>query len=225
MYVKADDQIKQEVEQELRWDTRVEGNEIGVAVSRGVVALTGVVSSYAKKVAAQEAAHRVFGVLDVANDMQVKLPGSLARTDTEIAQAARHALEWDVLVLDEHIRSTVSDGWITLEGDVETMSQGEDAQRAVRYLQGVQGVTNKLHVHPALIKSIKSDEVKGIIEGALARRADRLAERIRVAVHEGEVTLTGNVRSYAEKRAVIGAVSHAPGVHMVKDHLLIQSFT
>ena len=75
MYVKADDQIKQEVEQELRWDTRVEGNEIGVAVSRGVVALTGVVSSYAKKVAAQEAAHRVFGVLDVANDMQVKLPG------------------------------------------------------------------------------------------------------------------------------------------------------
>ncbi len=221
MYVKADDQIKQEVEQELRWDTRVEGNEIGVAVSRGVVALTGAVSSYAKKVAAQEAAHRVFGVLDVANDMQVKLPGSFARTDTEIAQAARHALEWDVLVLDEHIRSTVSEGWITLEGDVETMSQREDAQRAVRYLQGVQGVTNKLHVHPALIKS---DEVKGIIEGALERRADRLAERIRVAVHEGEVTLTGNVRSYAEKRAVIGAVSHAPGVHVVKDHLLIQSF-
>lgn len=221
MYVKADDQIKQEVEHELRWDTHVEENQIGVAVSQGVVTLTGAVSSYAKKEAAQEAAHRVFGVLDVANDIQVKLPGSLTRTDTEIAQAVRHALEWDVLVPDEQIHSTVSEGWVTLEGEVETLTQREDAQRAVRYLLGVRGVTNKLHIQQA---AIQNEQVQSIIEGALERRADRLAERIRVNVQGGEVTLAGDVHSYAEKRAIIGAVSHAPGVHAVKDQLRIHSY-
>jgi len=220
MYVKPDDQIKQEVERELRWDTRVEETEIGVAVSKGVVTLGGAVSSYARKLAAQEAAFRVHGVLDVANDILVKLPGSLARTDTEIAKAVRHALEWDVLVPDDHIRSTVSDGWVTLEGGVDTISQREDAERAVRYLHGVKGVHNRLAISPP---EIRPDEVRGIIEEALERRAEREAERIRVSVRGGEVTLDGSVRSYAEKRAVVGAVSHAPGVCAVNDQLLIRA--
>ena len=117
---KTDSQIQQDVLRELKWDTRVEETDVGVEVDRAVVTLTGTVSSYAKRMAAQEAAHRVAGVLDVVNDIQVHLPGSLARTDTEIAQAVRHALEWDVVVPDTQIRSTVSDGWVTLEGDVGT---------------------------------------------------------------------------------------------------------
>jgi osmotically-inducible protein OsmY len=221
MNIKPDNQIREEVMREMRWDTRVEESEIGVTVTKGIVTLTGVVGSYAKKMAAQEAAHRVHGVLDVANDIQVKPAGSLIRTDTEIAQAVRYALEWDVLVPSEHIRSTVTEGWVTLEGDVETLSQREDAERAVRYLRGVRGVHNRLRVSPP---EVRPDEVREIIEAALERRADRLADRIRVSVHDGEVTLTGNVRSYAEKRAIIGAVSHAPGVHSVNDHLLIQVF-
>ena len=162
----------------------------------------------------------MFGVLDVANDIQVKLPGSRVRTDTDIALAVRHALVWDVLVPDEQIRSTVTEGWVTLEGEVETISQREEVQRAVVYLQGVRGVTNKLHIQTM---QIKSDRVQEIIEEVLERRADRLSDRIKVNVHDGEVTLSGNVRSYAEKRAVIGAVSHAAGVHSVRDHLLIQT--
>ncbi len=220
MFVKADEQLKKEIEHELRWDTRVEENAIGVAVSKGIVTLTGEVSSYAQKVAAQEGAHRVYGALDVANDIQVKLPGTRVRTDTDIAQAVRHALIWDALVPDEQIRSTVTNGWVTLEGELETISQRDEVQRAVMYLQGVMGVTNKVRIDTM---QINSDEVQEIIEGALERRADRLADRIKVNVHGGEVTLSGNVRSYAEKRAVIGAVGHASGVHSVKDHLLIQT--
>jgi osmotically-inducible protein OsmY len=221
MIFKTDDEIKQEVERELRWDTRVEENTIGVVVSHGVVALTGTVGSYARKLAAQEAAHRVHGVLDVANDIEVKPAGSLARNDTEIALAVRQSLEWDVLVPSEHIRSTVANGWVTLEGDVETLSQREDAERAVRFLRGVKGVRNRLLVNPP---EIKPGDVREVIEEALERRAERQADRISVSVHDGEVTLTGNVRSYAEKRAIIGAVSHTPGVHSVNDHLLIQTF-
>ena len=127
MNIKTDELIKNDVIAELRWDTRVNETGIGVTVSKGVVTLTGAVTSYARKLAAQEAAHRVAGVLDVANDIQVIRSDDLAFTDTEIARAVRHTLEWDVFVPDRHIRSTVSDGWVTLEGEVETYGQREDA--------------------------------------------------------------------------------------------------
>jgi osmotically-inducible protein OsmY len=221
MNIKSDELIKDDVIAELRWDSRVNETGIGVTVSKGVVTLTGVVTSYAKKLAAQEAAHRVGGVLDVANDIQVVRSDDLALTDTEIAKAVRHTLEWDVFVPDKHIRSTVSDGWVTLEGEVETYGQREDAERAVRRLAGVVGVRNLIVVEQPLIEP---KEVREVIEDVLERRADRLADRIRISIDDGEVTLSGDVRSYAEKRAVIGAVSHTPGVFSVRDHLLVQRY-
>jgi osmotically-inducible protein OsmY len=117
---KTDAEIQQDVIRELKWDPRVEETEVGVEVDNGIVTLTGTVSSWAKRLAAKEAAHRVFGVLDVANDVTVKVPGSLTRTDTDLAQAVRHALKWDVMVPDERITSTVSNGWVTLEGTVDS---------------------------------------------------------------------------------------------------------
>jgi osmotically-inducible protein OsmY len=221
MTYKTDEQIKQEVERELRWDSRVSETEVGVTVHKGVVTLTGTIDSYAKKLAAQEAAHRVHGVLDVANDLQVKLPGTLMRNDTEIAQAVRRALEWNVLVPDERIQSTVANGWVTLTGTVDNLREREDAERAVRYLLGVRGVYNKLVV---LEQAIEPDEVRSIIEEALERRADREAKRIQVSVSNGAVTLSGTVRSWAEKRAIAGAVSHAPGVNVLHDELRIDPY-
>jgi osmotically-inducible protein OsmY len=221
MNIKTDELIKDDVIAELRWETRVNETEVGVTVNKGVVTLTGVVTSYARKLAAQEAAHRVAGVLDVANDIQVIRSDDLAFTDTEIARAVRHTLEWDVFVPDRHIRSTVSDGWVTLEGEVETYGQREDAERAVRRLAGVVGVRNLIVVEQPLIEP---GEVREVIEDVLERRADRLADRIRISIDDGEVTLSGDVRSYAEKRAVIGAVSHTRGVFSVRDHLLVQRY-
>jgi osmotically-inducible protein OsmY len=96
---------------------------VGVEVDEGVVTLTGTVTSWAKRMAAEEAARRVLGVLDLANDIKIKMPGGLTRTDTEIAQAVRHALHGDVFVPDEKITSTVADGWITLDGTVESWTE------------------------------------------------------------------------------------------------------
>jgi osmotically-inducible protein OsmY len=215
---KTDREIQKDVLSELGWDTRVDETEIGVEVEKGVVTLTGTVDSYAKKIAARDAAHRVLGVLDVADDIQVKLPGSLKRTDTEIAQAVRAALEWDALVPDRKIRSTVSDGWVTLDGEVDTLREKEDAQHAVRALTGVKGVNNRL-----IVTAIKADPIRlrRFIEEALERRADRQAEKIRVDIDDGTVRLAGQVRSWREKEAVLGAVSHAPGVREVQDHLTV----
>ena len=218
---KSDEQIHQDVLRELRWDSRVDDTEVGVEVDQGVVTLTGTVESYAKKLAAREAAHRVTGVLDVADDIRVKMPGSPGRTDTEIAQAVRQTLEWDVLVHATHITSTVADGWVTLEGSVDRLRERDDAERAVRYLLGVHGVQNTLVVRPS---TGQPEQVREVIEDALERSAEHEVKHIQVQVSDGVVTLTGRVRSYAEKRAVMGAVSHAPGVHTVQDHLRIDAY-
>jgi osmotically-inducible protein OsmY len=129
--------------------------------------------------------------MDVANDITVTIPGGLARSDTEIAQAIRHTLEWDVFVPDDRITSMVTDGWVTLEGTVEELAQRDDAERAARNVAGVKSVVNKITVtspKPGV------GDVREAIERALERRAEREARRIRVAVADGTVTLTGSVR-------------------------------
>ena len=186
---KTDSEIQQAVLRELKWDTRVEETDVGVEVDAGVVTLTGTVSSWGKRIAAQEAAHRVVGVLYVANDVHV-VPGGIGRTDTDIARAVRRALEWDVFAPEARIRSTVSDGWVTLEGDVDHWNQREDAERAIRNLAGVRGVaSNKIEIKPPT--GIPYD-VRKSIEDALERQAEHEAKRIGLEVRDGRVTLSGS---------------------------------
>jgi osmotically-inducible protein OsmY len=218
----TDSQIQQAVLRELKWDTRVDETDIGVEVHAGVVTLTGTVSNWAKRLASQEAAHRVAGVLDVANDIQVRIPGAAGRTDTEIAQAVRHALEWNVFVPDKRIRSNVSDGWVTLEGDVDFWSEREDAEAAVRNLAGVFAVTNRIEIKPPKGVSL---EVQEAIEAALDRQAAREAKRIKLDVHDGRVSVSGTVHSWAEREAVIGAARGTTGVRRVDDHLRIAPYS
>ena len=219
--VKSDRLIQQDVLRELRWDTRVDETEIGVEVDKGIVTLTGTVDAYGKKLAAREAAHRVEGVLDVADNVHVKPPGSPERTDTELARAVRMALEWDAFVPDTKIRSTVANGWVTLEGAVDLLFDRDDAERAVRRLQGVRGVLNNI-----VVSTTKADStrIRKSIESTLERRAEREADRIDVEVVSGKVTLRGRVHSWPEKEAVLGTVEHAPGVQTVVDHLRIEPY-
>lgn len=217
----SDKELAQKVVGELRWDSRLACTDINVEVNEAVATLTGVVTSYAKKIAAQEAAHRVPGVLDVANDIEVKPFDPSALTDTQIAAAVRSALEWDALVPNESIQSTVSEGWVTLEGDVDYWREREDAERAIMRLSGVVGVTNNITIHR---RHVDPNELREKIECALERRADREAERLRVDVHDGAVDLWGRVHSWQEKRAVLGSISHAPGVSRVVDHLRVDPY-
>lgn len=221
--MKPDTEIQQDVLKELKWDPRVDPTEVGVQVSQGVVTLTGTIGSYAKKVAAKEAAHRVVGVHDVANALVVALPSAFERKDPDIAHAVRRALEWDVLVPDERIRSTVSQGWVTLEGQVDRWSQRADADRAVERLAGVKGVINEISVHP----TIKADtgKLRTVIEEALDRQVHREVNRLGIKVSDGVVTLTGTVRSWAEKNAVHNSAWFAPGVRRVDDRLMINHYS
>jgi osmotically-inducible protein OsmY len=215
---KVDFEIQQAVLDELRWDTRVRATDIGVEVDAGVVTLTGAVDSFAQRVAAQEAAHRVHGVLDVVNDVVVKVPGATELSDAELAARVRHTLEWDVLVPAERIHSTVSDGWVTLRGDVDYWCQRDDTALAIRNIAGVKGVTNGIDVTPPVVFPA---EVARSIEDALARRARRTAHHVSVGVQHDTVTLRGVVRSAAERDLVLGAVTGTRGVKQIDNQIRI----
>jgi osmotically-inducible protein OsmY len=145
--MKTDSQLRTDVAHELAWDTRIDETAIGVCVHHGVVTLTGTVDSWADKHAAEEAAHRVAGVLDVANEIQIVPSWSATRSDADIAEAVRGALTWNRFVPDQQIRSTVADqGTVTLTGTARTLAQRDEAERIVRELAGVRCVSNQIAV-------------------------------------------------------------------------------
>lgn len=216
---RTDEQIQRDVLEELRWDARVQSNEIGVSVTDGVVSLTGWVDSYTKKWVAERTAHRVRGVRAVANDIEVRLPSSIDRTDSDIAEAATRALQWDAFVPIERLDVTVSRGWVTLQGEVEWQYQRRAAERAVRRLSGVRGVTNLIALRPRITPT--PDDLRRRIEDALARSAETDAERIRVEVPGEQIVLTGTVRSWSEKEEAERVAWSAPGATSVDNRIMV----
>jgi osmotically-inducible protein OsmY len=214
---RTDEQIQRDVLAELKWDARVQPNEIGVAVKDGIVTLIGWVDSYTKRWAAEEAARRVRGVKAVANDIEVKLPVSAERTDADIAAAALHALKWDAMIPDDQVKVTVSKGWITLDGEVNWQFERDDAERVVRRLTGVRGVTNLIKVKTRPTPS----ELKQKIEDALVRSAETDADRITVEVQGSKVILKGTVRAWAEKQEAERVAWSGPGVTSVENRITI----
>ncbi len=217
---KSDSEIQLDVLKELKWYSRVEETDVGVEVDDGIVTLTGTVSTYGARISAQDAAHHVKGVLDVVNDIEVRPSGR--QTDTEIAVDVRYALEHHVFIPSERIRTTVSHGLVTLEGEVDLFRDRADAEYAVRHVKGVIGIVDKLTV---IKRGVSAGEIRQEIEGALERQAEREADRVQVHVDDGQVTLKGTVRSWREKRAILGTASHAPGVTSVVDRLEIAPYS
>jgi len=213
----TDEQIQRDVLEELKWDTRVRPNEIGVAVKDGIVTLTGWVDSYLKKIEAEDAAFRVSGVKAVANDIEVRLLSTSERTDPELAAAVLNALKWDAAIPPDKVEVTVSKGWVTLKGEVEFAFQKRDAERAVQHLTGIKGVSNLILVKPR----VSPTDLKQKIEQALVRNAQTDAKHITVVVQGSKAILHGTVRSYAEKKAAEDAAWSAPGVSEVENHILI----
>lgn len=215
--MKSDAQIKHDVEAELDWEPAVNAPTIGVEVRDGIVTLAGHVRSYVEKLAAEKAAQCVAGVLGVAVELDVHIPGLSAKTDAEIAKAARDALHWHTVVPDQQIKVRVEDGFVMLTGELEWGYQRQAAENAVRNLTGIRGVTNQIRLVPTL----KTSDIQTKIESALRRNAAVDAKSIRVAVKDGTVTLDGSLHSLAERRLVEDAVWAAPGVEAVVDHLQV----
>ncbi|SBT50674.1 BON domain-containing protein [Micromonospora narathiwatensis] len=215
--VRTDQEIQRDVLAELDWDAQTRPTDIGVTVVDGVVTLTGQVDSYARRWAAERCAHRVRGARAVASDIEVRLPAVEERTDADIAIAASRALEWDSFVPAERLDVTVADGWIMLRGEVEYGFQRRTAERELRRLRGVRGVTNLVEVRPPAPSS--DEQTRRDLQRVLLRRTG--TERIEVRLSGDTVVLDGVVRSWWQREEAERAAWATPGIREVKDRIVV----
>jgi osmotically-inducible protein OsmY len=218
--MKNAEDLRQDVIDEMTWDRSLDTPAIGVAVHDDAVTLTGHVRSYAEKRAAEKAARRVRGVVAIANELEVRLPSSLQRDDTDIATAAASAIKWTAPV-PSTVSATVEHGWVMLDGEVEWAYQRRSAENAVRDLAGVRGVSNQIRLKPRPVPKDVIDRIKK----AFHRSAQIDADHISVAASGGKVTLSGNVRSWSERAEAEHAARAAAGVTEVENKLRVSSMS
>lgn len=215
--MRSDSDITRDVQDELIYDPNVDSTNIAVAVKGGVAMLTGFVRSFAQKFAAEAAAKRVSGVIGLANDLEVRLPDIDERPDPEIARDV--AIELKTWLPDSwwHVKPVVMNGWVTLEGEVEWYHQRNYAERALRWIKGLKGVSNLIRLKP----QVAPTEIKRKIEEAFQRSALIDANRLTVEVSVGGVTLSGTVRSWAEREVAERTAWAAPGVISVDNRITV----
>jgi osmotically-inducible protein OsmY len=210
-----DTHIRDDVQRELFYTRQLNAARIGVSVEDGVVTLTGIVDSYDQKSAAIHAAERVAGTRAVACALEIRSPGPHLTTDSGLANAVANILAWNATIPKDRIRICAENGWITLEGAVDTQAQKDVAACAAEEVAGVKGVRNLIAVNPSL------GEVKEQIEGTLHRNPTIEDRNILVEVNDDKVILHGEVRSIGEREEAERIAWSTAGVSAVANHLLI----
>lgn len=213
----TDQALKQAVLDELAWEPSFNEAHVGVTARDGVVTLTGHVSSYAEKCAAERAVGRVSGVKAIAEELEIRYLYQNGHGDEEIAKQAINVLMWDLCVPKDKVKVKVQKGWITLSGDVNWFYQKDSAESDVRKLLGVTGVSNEIMIKP----SAQAADVQKKIKAAFGRNAEFKAENIVVTTDGGKVTLSGQVDNYHERNLAEISAWSAPGVTQVHDQMTI----
>jgi osmotically-inducible protein OsmY len=212
---KTDIQLKKDIEEELRWDPKVNSAQMEVTVDNGAVSLLGAVDTYAEKWAAEDATKRVGGVRTITQDLTVKILDDHKRSDSDIAAAVQDALSWNVYIPNT-VTAKVQNGAVTLEGQVPWNYQRDAAEQAARYLPGVTTVHNRVTLNQPQVSAV---QVKESVLAALQRQAMTDAKSIHIETSGGKVTLTGHASSWQSIEDAANAAWAAPGVTDVVDQV------
>jgi osmotically-inducible protein OsmY len=211
-------QLQNDVQQELKWEPKVDARHLVVTADDGAVTLSGYVPSYFEKTRAVAATERVYGVKAVADEIEVRLHATHTRTDSDIAESIAHILRWNATLAGQRIQAKVSNGHVTLTGEVVWNYEREEAEHAVNRVLGVTSVVNRITVQPRVV----AVQVESKITTALARHAALDARQIHVTTRGTKAVLTGHVHSLDEDRIAKGAAWSAPGITEVDDRLIVQ---
>jgi osmotically-inducible protein OsmY len=213
----SDSDLKRAVLDELSWEPSVNAAHIGVTAHTGIITLTGHVENYSHKMGAERAASRVKGVKAVAEEIEVKLPFDIKRSDEDIAAAAVDRLGWNSSLPADAIMVKVQKGWVTLSGNVGWHFEMEVAENDVRALSGVIGVSNQVVVKPP----VNASNVKNDIEQALRRSWYYDPDTIQVAAQGGKITLSGKVSTWNARRLAGSTAWSAPGATTVENDITV----
>jgi osmotically-inducible protein OsmY len=214
--MKTDNDLHKDVLETLGFDPLLDASNVAIAVKDGVVTLRGEVASYAELWAAERATKNVAGVRAVAQEIKVVLPRQHVRDDADIAAAAANSLQWDAIVPDG-VKVKVANGWITLSGETKWQYQRKQAESVVRYLNGVQGVTNMIVVKT----NPTTYDVSARIQNAFYRHAGIDASRVSVEVNDRAAILHGTVGTIAEREDAEDSAWMADGVDTVHNEIIV----
>jgi osmotically-inducible protein OsmY len=215
--VTSDKIMRDAVTRELEWEPRLDADRIGVSAKDGAIVLSGHVPNYSGRWAAAKATERVYGVRAVADEIEVKLSGSSARDDADIAEEITRLMHWSTAIPDA-VKAEVIKGHVTLRGEVQWGYQRHEAERVIRHLAGVHNVSNMITIKPHVPKAADVDHR---VTEAIERMADLDARSVWVTKSNGTVRLHGHVHSLAERRTAGFAAAAAPGVTDVENDIYV----
>ena len=215
--MKNDVKLRDDILSELAYEPSIDAAQIGVTAHNGVVTLSGRVSSFGQKRAAEDAARRVKGVRAVAEDIVIKSADSKLKNDSEIAEVVANGLKWNHALPKDTIDVTVENACVYLDGQVNTNYQKWIAKNTAEMSEGVNFVVDRLDVKT----SVNTSDIKAQIQSALERSARLDGQTVEVTTKDHEVTLKGKVHSWAEVHEAKHTAMRAPGVESVKNELVV----
>ena len=143
---------------------------------------------------------------------------NLPDADVLVRDAVTRQLEWDPEVDASAIGVAAKDAMVTLTGYIDSYSGKLAAERAAKRVRGVRAVANDIDVRLKLDRTdadIAADVVRAL------RLRSTVPEGVQAVVHNGHVTLTGNVQWLFQKREAEKGVRHIRGVRDVRNHIEI----
>jgi osmotically-inducible protein OsmY len=213
----TNDDLTMNVTDELFWDPKLDNEAVAVSVDDGSVTLRGTVGSLREKREAKKAAERVYGVISVDNQLQVRLMNDDRRADSDLRGDVLQALMLDSIV-PSSVDAKVKDGFVTLSGKVDWQYQRDEAEWVASSIVGALDVVDEIELaHP----QPKAGDVQDSIKNAFKRNAALDAEDLYVTTSNGSVTLSGTVSSWSERDEAVNAAWAAPGVTSVFDELTV----